>query len=124
MGTTAKGYPYPDPGDSVANTDLAIKALADFLNNNGFKAMHAGSQVVTVPNGATSAGSAAPLVFPAGKFSAIPIVVAVVQGTSSYHVAVGATTAAQVSFTVRHIDATAAAGAQNVTVWFVAVQLA
>lgn len=124
MSTTAKGIPYPAPGDPVANTDLAIKALADWLEANGVKRMHAGAQVVTVPNGATSAGSAAAFAFPVGKFTAIPIVVAVVQGTSSYHVAVGATSAAGVSFTVRHIDATAAAGAQNVTVWFIAVQLA
>lgn len=124
MGTTAKGYPYPEPTDPLANTDLAIKALAQFLEDKNVRAIHAGSKVVNVPAGATSAGSATPFVFPAGKFSAIPIVVAVVQGTSSYHVAVGATSAAQVDFTVRHIDASAAgAGGINVTVWFVAIQM-
>lgn len=120
MGTTAKGFPYPDPTDAVANTDLAIKALADFLESNNVKRIHVGSAVVAVAAAAT--GTVA-VVLPAGKFTAAPMVVAMAIGTSVYFASTtGGPTAAGFTLQVRHN--TNVAQTVNVTVHYVAVQLA
>lgn len=35
--STTKGFPYPVGSDPLADTDVAIKALADFLEANNFR---------------------------------------------------------------------------------------
>lgn len=121
MGATAKGYPFPNPGDPVANTDLAIKALADFLDANGFKAMHAGQQVVNFAASITASTGA--VAFPVGKFTAAPfIVVACGSGTSQYVATVSANSAASFTAIARSADGTAKTAA--VSVYWVAVQMA
>lgn len=47
MGTTAKGYPYPEATDLVGNTHLAIKALADKVNDQLTTETKAGVNTVT-----------------------------------------------------------------------------
>lgn len=121
MGATAKGYPYPDPADPVANTDLAIKALAAFLEANGFKAMHAGTQVVNFA--ASTTANTGTVAFPVGKFTATPTIVAVCgTGTTQYLAVVTGVTAASFTATARRIDATNVTAAVNI--FWVAVQLA
>lgn len=119
MGSTAKGFPYPEPTDPVANTDLAIKALAQFLQDNNVKTIHAGS--VVIPLAAAAAGSAA-VALPVGKFSAAPIVLLTVIGTSAYFASTtGGPGPTGFSAQIRHYNGTNAT--VNVTVHYLAVLL-
>lgn len=62
MGTTAKGYPYPEPTDPIAAGADAIKALAQAVNDRlstriqagGLNIPAAGSVVLTFPTPFTS----------------------------------------------------------------------
>lgn len=118
--TTAKGIPYPENTDAFADGADAVKALADWMEANGAKRVHAGSVVVPVTASAT--GTAA-VVFPAGKFTAAPIVVAMCIGTSVYFATTtGGPTAAGFTAQVRHNANTSQT--VNVTVHYVAIQLA
>jgi hypothetical protein len=71
MGTTAKGYPYPEDSDPVAQGAQAIKALATKIDSNagvsasGSVSLNAAAQTV-----ATVA-----VTFPVGRFTAPPSVV-------------------------------------------------
>lgn len=119
MGTTTKGYPYPEPTDPVANTDLAIKALAQQLDLVGFKALHVGDGTVNLS--AAAVGNVG-VTFPVGRFTAAPKVVATVEnGSSVYFVTVSGVTTAGCTLTVRHYTTTATTAAVKVN--FVAVQL-
>lgn len=121
MGATAKGYPYPDPGDPVANTDLAIKALAQFLEANGFKAMAAG--VANANFAASAVGTTGAVAFPVGRFTAPPVVaIGLLTGTSLYFHVMSAVSAASFTCAVRRSDGTSITGA--VSVHWVAVQMA
>lgn len=84
MGSTAKGFPYPDPTDAVANGDLAIKALAQYLEDKHPKASVSGTVTITVT--AATTGNAA-VVFPVGKFAAAPKVTLGVIGSSVFFAA-------------------------------------
>lgn len=121
MGATAKGYPYPDPADPVANTDLAIKALADFLNANGFKVIHAAQVSVSVAAAIT--GSTA-VTFPAGKFSAAPMVICQALGFSGAYTAEPTALPTATGFTlgVRRQDGTSTTA--TVQCHYIALQLA
>lgn len=124
MAATAKGFPYPAPTDAFADGDLAIKALAEFLDTNNVKAIHAGTAVAAIPNGGTGANAPA-IVFPAGKFSVAPVVVCCAVGTSTHFgVVVIAPTAAGCTLAARQYEAVASVGVTNVTLAYIAVQLA
>lgn len=78
MGTTTKGFPWPEPTDAVADTDLAIKALAQDVDTHVGR--HArGTQAVVVSAGAvgTVVGPTA-VALPAGRFptGTVPVPVA------------------------------------------------
>lgn len=121
MPLTSKGIPYPDPLDPVANGDLAIKALADWLTTNGFKAVAAGQQAVNFAAAAT-AGTGV-VNYPAGRFTAAPvIIVSCGSGVSQYFAVVSANSAASFQATARRADGTSVTA--TVTVYWVAVQLA
>lgn len=121
MLTTAKGYPYPDPLDSVSDGDLVIKALAQFLEANGFKAMHAGKATATFS--ASAVASTGSIAYPVGKFTAEPAILACVgSGVSMYAAIITASTAAAFTAAVRRIDGTNVS--TTVSVYWLAVQLA
>lgn len=70
MGTTANGYPYPEPGDPVAQGAAAIKALAAAAETLA-RASAAGSGTIT----AAANGTVNQLVtLPAGRFKTAPAV--------------------------------------------------
>lgn len=106
MGATAKGFPYPEPTDPVANTDLAIKALAQYLEDKaGVKAIHIGQLNVSLSSAAVASAG---FTLPAGKFAAAPLAVAQIFNSSSLYTAtVTSITATQVNVTVRKIDSVA-----------------
>ncbi len=120
MGTTTKGYPYPENSDAVANGADAIKALADFLNNNNVKTFHVGTVVVNV---AATAVQAQTFNLPAGKFAAgAPTVVLLTPVANTQYIATSSNlTTTQFTVTLRHYNSTSQT--VNVTVAYAAVLL-
>jgi hypothetical protein len=68
MGTTTKGYPYPEPIDPIAQGADAIEALASAVDTNLGRAFGAGI-TVNVPSTTTVS---AVVTFPVGRFTANP----------------------------------------------------
>ena len=81
MGTTPKGYPYPEPNDPVGQGDDVIKALAQAVDD---KVGASAAGTATISLAAASAGSVA-VTFPAGRFSAAPAVTASANNTAAQH---------------------------------------
>lgn len=70
MGTTSRGYPYPEPTDPVSQGAAAIQALANAVNTRAGSAA-AGTVQIT---GSNSALGFATVTFPANRFNAVPFV--------------------------------------------------
>lgn len=86
MGTTTKGYPYPEPTDPVAQGADVIKALAEMIDAAAGSSA-AGTVAATIPRGAAQS-AAVTVTFPAGRFTAPPaIAVAMVYGASVSYIA-------------------------------------
>jgi hypothetical protein len=108
MGTTSSGFTYPEPSDPVADGADAIKALAQQIESMvGVFASGGGS--INLPSGGANNGSEA-VTFPAGRFGAVPRVVACVQGASFWFATVSAVTTAGCTITVRNMDNNTATG--------------
>lgn len=120
MGTTVKGFPYPENSEAVANGADAIKALADFLQTNNVKTFHVGTVVVNV---AASALQAQTFNLPVGKFAAgAPTVVLLTcVGNTQYIATSSAISTTQFTVTLRHYNSTSQT--VNVTVAYAAVLL-
>lgn len=93
-GTTAKGYPYPDPTDPIRDGADEIKALATAVDTR-LGVMASGTVSLTTP--ASGAGTK-DVVFPTGRFSAVPAVVVTLINTGSV-ISAGAPTATGVTAT-------------------------
>jgi hypothetical protein len=78
--TTTKGFPYPVGSDPLADTDVRIKDLADFLeaNNGRIKWGLATIDIVTV-NVAATLAVVFPTAYPVGV---TPVVVAICRGAT------------------------------------------
>ena len=114
---TPKGYPYPLGGDPVAQGDDAIKALAERIDARLPMATAAArANIADVPANGTKAVVVA---LPAGRFTAVPAVQAVVYGSNVCWAVVGTVTATSASVTVRSISSAPA----NCTVAVQAVQM-
>lgn len=72
MGTTSKGYPYPEGADLVMDGDDAIKALAEAIDEKLPYAVAAGR--VTLTNVAANATKSTTVALPAGRFRGDPMV--------------------------------------------------
>lgn len=114
MGLTAKGLPYPDPDDSIANTDAAIRELAEALDALLTGGTAAGSDVVHLDAQATAG---VPVLFPAGMFADPPVVVCSSR-TSTYIATHTTPTVDGCTVFVRHYQGTNATA--NVTVDWIA----
>lgn len=74
--STAKGFPYPVGSDKLGDTDLRIKALADYLNDNvGMVKSGSGSSGTL----AAGAGIDVTVNFSGTAFPGVPQVVATVK---------------------------------------------
>ena len=71
MGTTTKGYPYPEDTDPTAQGAQAIKALANAIDT-GLGRAASGSFTLSIPS--AQAGSSVAVTFPVGRFTAAPAV--------------------------------------------------
>ena len=106
--------PYPDGTDSpdVAGDLAALVAALDA------KPIVASGTVTFTLSSANN--STEPILFPSGRFTAAPRVVAVQRGTGQWNCASGSVTSTGADLTVRHIDGTNTTG--SVIVDWVAVQ--
>lgn len=111
MGTTAKGLPYPDPTDPVANTDLAIKNLAQWINDHHAQDIVVGAQSIT-----TNASGVATIDLPFNP-TFIEVVVSGTTTYTCYHSSIGDPT----QITVRNATGTIAASV-NLNVRWVAIR--
>lgn len=73
MANTPRGFPYPVGTDRVMDGDNAIQALAQAVNDR--LGNMAGGLVTITPSAADTATTTA-VTYPAGRFSATPIVLA------------------------------------------------
>lgn len=73
MGTTGRGYPYPEPTEPVAQGADAIKALATAVDTTGLVRIAAGTVSLNITSLDTN--FTVPVTFPAGRFTAAPMVV-------------------------------------------------
>lgn len=72
MGTTSKGYPYPEGTDLVVDGDDAIEALAEAIDAKLPAAMTAGN--ASIPNAGGDATKSVTVTFPSGLFTVTPYV--------------------------------------------------
>lgn len=115
---TTNGYPYPVGTDRVMDGDDAIKALAQAADTKA-GVMAAGSAVVTIANGA-SFGTLA-VTFPAGRFSAVPVVVSDINtSTNTFMSTCNAPTATGVTLTAATKTGSNVGTATNLTVAWIA----
>lgn len=98
MGTTAKGYPYPEGTDLVMEGDDAIEALAQAIDSKLPYAVYAAGVDIRVAAGsATGSGT---LTYPSGTFSQAPITTVTI--TNSYWTpGLGSRTATSVQINIR-----------------------
>lgn len=70
MGTTSRGYPYPDPDDRVIDGDDAMQALAEAVNDDvaSLPVSAAGSVFMPGPTSMVHVN------LPAGRFTSAPMV--------------------------------------------------
>lgn len=78
-GQTARGYPYPDPGDPIRDGADAIKALAEAVGAK-LGVMKTGEGTVPISS-ANTMGSVL-IVFPLGSFIAPPAIALTLYGNS------------------------------------------
>jgi H-type lectin domain. len=107
MGTTAKGLPYPEPGDPVADGDDAIKALAEAVDDKA--GMVSGSVNVTATAAATATAA---VVFPVGAFTAAPKVLvtsvnAISGSQTAWYTMANSVTSTGFNAVIAHRDGTA-----------------
>lgn len=116
--TTQLGFPIPEDTDPLADIALAVRTLAQYVDDNIGK-VYVGSSVIPVNN----ANTGDLLVnIPAGKFSAAPKVVAQVADTSNgWMVHVISATATVITLRAINRDA-GTVGTANVTAHWIAVQ--
>jgi len=119
MGTTPNGLPYPEPTDPVAQGAAAIKALAEAVDPRvGARAIATGQATLTsiTPNTlATLAVS-----FPAGRFTAAPLVFVSLNAANVHGCTPAAATAITASgFTLNGARTT---GNANIPVSWLAIQ--
>jgi hypothetical protein len=120
MATTAKGFPYPVGTDRVQDGDDAIKALAEAVGNYHGARIWATRVSITISNAAS--GNAA-VTFPAGHFTAAPIVVASMSFSSTSYFAIAtSSTTTGCSVSAIHRDGTLTTGTPTADV--IAVQFA
>jgi hypothetical protein len=113
MPQTATGWPYPSETDTP-DVPRDIKALADALEARVARAVLTGNTPVPV----TSAASAtAAVTFPAGKFTATPVIVVSTSGTSFWCAFTSTASVNGFTATVRHIDATVTPSATPTVAW-------
>lgn len=110
MPSTASGLPYPTSTDTP-DVPRDIKALADALEARLPRASYAGALSVPVSN-AVSATAA--VTFPAGRFTAVPIVVVSTSGTSVWVAMSSGASANGFTATVRQVDNAAATATPSV----------
>lgn len=114
-GTTTLGYPYPEDSDPVADLALAVRNLAQKVDDNiGVVA----TGTATVAMGGTANATVA-VVFPVGRFTSAPAV-ATGSNHGNYDAYVESVTAS--GFTMRCKHRTDANTSVNVPVYWIAVQ--
>lgn len=72
MGTTPKGYPYPEDTDLLSQGAQAIKALATAIDTGAGRSA-TGTASLALPTANTS--NAVAVTFPVGRFTASPAVI-------------------------------------------------
>jgi len=83
MANTARGYPYPLSSDPVAQGATAIQNLAQAVND---RAGVAASGTVTIQVTTANTAASVSVVFPAGRFTAAPVVLTTLQaGTNPFN---------------------------------------
>lgn len=117
MPTTASGLPYPADTETP-DVPRDIKKLADELEDRLPAAQHSAAITVTVTS--ADSGTAA-VTFPAGKFTAAPIVVVSTSGTSQWVAMSASATATGFVATARHVDKLVTSGSPSVN--YIATQL-
>jgi hypothetical protein len=118
MGTTPKGFPYPEDTDLVSQGAQAIKALALAIDTNVGR-VAGGTANVNIAAANTAASVA--VTFPAGRFTAAPNVTAVPQ-TASPAGGFANTWVNSVTATGFAINHSRSSGSGNVTHQWIAVQ--
>ena len=114
MGTTARGFPYPENSDQVALGAQAIRSLAEAVDTrSGVQA--SGNFSITV-NNAVSATTT--ITLPANRFTAAPNVVATANH-NSWFAFMGTPSAG--SFTIGVVNRAGTAGTQTMQVYWVAM---
>lgn len=97
MGTTTKGYRYPEPTDPVAQGADAIKNLALDVDA---RAGAAASGTVSLTPTALNAPVSAAITFPAGRFTVPPNVVTTVVSGNPHQFASGQSGVTAAGFTL------------------------
>lgn len=115
-GSTAKGFRYPNDTDPVANGALAVRNLANDVNDK-VGLIATGVQAINVA--ASTTATVNNIALPAGRFTAAPHIVATAD-SGAFNVAVQNITTTTFTLVVRHIDA--ASTTVTVNVHWVAVQ--
>lgn len=116
MGTTTKGYRYPETTDPVAQGATAIKNLATDVDTKA-SVSAAGTAVITVT--ANNANMTTSVTFPAGRFSATPAVAIAAYGSNCSYYSTGVNNVTVNGFTA---IAFRTAGTGNISVGWVATQ--
>lgn len=93
MGTTTRGFPYPEPADPISQGADAIKALAEKVDTS---VARIASGVVTLTTAANSASGTVFVTFPVGLFPVAPRV-AVVTRSGNWWAFTGASSTSGVS---------------------------
>lgn len=116
MGTTSRGFPYPESADPISQGALAIKALAEAVETR-MPRLASGIVAVNISNAAS--GSTA-VTFPVGRFTATPAVTVTPGGSTSW---IGAVTGASATgVTVLAFTNSGAASTANLSVFWNAIQ--
>jgi hypothetical protein len=103
MGTTTKGYPYPDPDVPLAEIDLAVKALAEKIDAQLSRGISAGTVGVDL---VAEEFKAVTVSLPPGRFSSPPSITLTVEGNSLYFATLSGHSAASFDAIVRRRDST------------------
>lgn len=118
MGTTSRGYPYPEDTDPVAQGAQAIQALANAINTRA-GACAAGTVTITANNAALAFAT---VTFPANRFSAAPFVSGTANSGFWIPFRSGGASASSVTIGIRHND-NVTQSSINQTVDWIAIQI-
>lgn len=119
---TAKGYPYPLGTDRLMDGDDSIHNLAEAVDS---KLGVAAAGYASVPIASGSAQGTVTVTFPAGRFTAAPIMVGMYNGTNvswSLNYAYSITTTSAI-VGATHRDNTPSGSNTTINVMYYAVQL-